>query len=1812
MAKNKLPSDSNSRRSKAEQNIVELPGHEQSALVGTISTYIEAISEDINSALVTVVTGKYSNIKEGNLKSKMTQKNIFLGMFDLINKEIKPTLINNNIELKKISAILENSSKNSIFEPILKENLEKDSSKIKGILSLDLSSIEDLKSWNEFLHSFEDISEVEKYDEAITNLSKFFKKIERTFSKDSKTYKSVEAFSSFISEVNKIKDIIDDLNTSMDTFGKLAKIKIEPSDIQKLKETLDSITEVLNTSVDNLVKASERAETGLASVRKSFDETYKIALSGSEIDSRKLNSSKASISELIGAVAIMGAVMIIGGYIIESHPELMVTSLLFGATFSLFLIMLSAPIALLSIIDFNSTKESMKGLSQFMITASLIMIIGGYFMKDKEFAKNALLFGATFSAFLFLITLPISILAIVDVGGKVSSNLKALKSFIITSVVIMTIGASIIGADDGNFAKNALKFGLVLSAFITLTVLPIFLLSTIIRNAIPILKEVNWFIITASITLLIGASLMLIPKLWKSALKFAFIFSAFIYLTLKPILWYSVLVKKAEKVLDEINDFIFTTAAVMLIGTLFMRNEENWKSALKFGLVLAGFITLTLLPILGFSLLVKKASRTLDDITGFILVSSALLVLGAYMIIHKPEIIWNGLLFGVVLGIFVLTTLAPFLLLNRMMMSKAMMGLLFMGGFILLASVSLFISAMTLKKYGWKAVLGAILLGVFVMAVGVVFALVSSTKKLSKDAAISAAIMALALLEIAVAIFVIDTLMPRLSGKLLLKIAVCTLVIWALAGILKMVAKSGRDAVLGAVAVAIMTIALFGIIFAIKLINDYIPLSLGNMLVKLLIMGLVIEGMIALVKTINKGKKDILMGSVLLGLMVGILYLTTKVIQLIDNVLGENPWKIAEKALIIGTILAGVVALCTIIGIPGLNVVIATGTVILGLITGVLYGIIEVIRNLVETIKLADEIKQIDPNSHALRDVINNFIDNIVGIKLSVPTAIKLWWKGKKLTSIAKSLAKPLALIGTTVADLASLKVAIDWDKEGRPIRYRRLTEADFKLAGNSIKSIITTLASGIMEASEYYSDIRRKTLKKTLNTTKELGEVIGSISIGLQSYANLLIPTKWDPKTGKPIFFKKMGKPDFTDAADNIKTIIITLSEGVLSASKHYDNIDKSVLKKTLDSTSKIGRIISGISSGLQSYANLLIPIAWNSEGNPIKFKQMTPGDIDKAKSKIGEVISAFIGAIEGVYSKNKEFYTEVPQILKAGGLFNKIEFKYSSPFAQVLTSTLLLSQVISGLASGIQSFADLKFATKWDPQTGNPIEFKKLGFDDLNAASKNIGFVITNTITAVKDAYNNVEKYIKPEELQKITEAFVPVGNLVSSLADGVVKMADFKFANYDPKTGKVIGYTDLRSKENVFTQASENIAEIIKTIAKGVKESYNNYLKDMDTSSIKTVMDTLTPISDFINSLAENIANYANGTFKNASGKVIKIEPKDFTEAGENIVRLITAVTSSLIEYYKNEENKKYFENGSLSIIVEKLNEVNNFVDSLISTINEIKKIKDTSKIETLFKSIFDSVTSIYKDEYLSIIDKKENIEKVLNTCTSIFTAVMPNIEFMNTLSKYNTSDFNRAKNNIIIMTSTIFDAIGKTNKEIGASTTSIEELDNKVRSFSEIVRNLMEYGFSAGSVDISSIKEFTNSISELSGKSINIGEIKAEPLEKFVKASNSVNIQKVSKLTGLMEAMSKLADKIGGFDKLADALDEDFIDILNKLGDKVDSAKETITKAERIEKERQEKFNKNLEKISNIMKESISIKVGSLDEDGNLSAGYEKEK
>ena len=1789
--------------------------------------------------------------------------------------------------------------------------------------------------------------------------------------------------------------------------------------IDEFKENIKLLQEVFDVNIQTLYDSVAAQKSHIDEIEEAIKKSTEVATSAAKIDAQELEESRSNAADIIDSVALLGLVMLLGGLIITKNEKLIEGSLKFGMTLTAFLLTLMVPITILTAVNkYLNSDNNLDAVMSFLIVSTAIMMIGAAFMFIPRMSFMALKFTRVFTKFLLFILVPISLISLIS-NSAALQQMQVVASFIKTATFIMILGAAIMVLGGGKYIKEALKFGVVLGIFILTVLTPVIIYGLLVRKAAKLMDNYASLVVTASILMILGALIFTYGggAYIKNALKFGAVLGLFILCILTPIIIYSVLVKEGEKTLKWFSRLVITATIIMLVGAYFVAKKDWVVKSLAFGVILMTFMALCIAPILVLGLILRKGEQTLKQFTIFLLAETAIMLMGAMLVIKQPEYIIGALAFGVVLSIFVSLTLLPFLLYQNKI-KQAIPNLVTFGAFIFVVGVTMMLGAFVIDKYWKGALVFTICTGIFVaMMYEIVNQLGDDRKEAKlKRGIINAYLIAGLCAAFGLAFGIVDLMLP--DGKdlawLTAKMVLIGGFIVGMTFVLKLISKvNAKDLLWGTLAMAGIAVIIGLLGFSLRIVNES-NITLDT-LASAGIMAACVSIFAVILGVMGVAAAEIGLGELAATGMAVVMALLSWSIQVVHNGLvavGGGKEALADAGKL--ALIAGAYAVMFACLIPFI-VTMPFALIAVGLITAAVIPLTGAIFLISKAVEVAEKTGDVS----AIKTVFDNFKEN------AIPSVGLIWFvrsmrKIGMITSIVNPLCYAMGRIGRTVADLASLKVAIDWDKNGNPIKYRQLTDKDFKLAAEGVTKIITTMAEGIMQAAAYYEQLDRKTLNKTLYASQRLGNVIGSISTGLQSYANLLIPIDWNDE-GKPIRFRKMGEKDFTDAAMNIRRVILlvggtiaTLAAGSGGPIKIgnitvnpadfvnaiqdipatglrglFGSTNPSNFTRVLTASSELGEMVSNIAAGIQAFASMNMPIEWNDEGKPIKFKVLGEKEITNASNNVRTILLTLAGTIMDVYNDpraivdGKNIFDS--EVIRTGFLgLNSTETP--SKFEKTLGASIRLGELIASVATGLQAMANLRIPNAWNDD-GKPISFVDVDLDTLKVKVPSVisEILLSTTAGVLKAYYSN--PFVSPEKRQEIFESFIPIGTLISNISEALQNYIKLRIPVYDDK-GNIINYVDL--PDDFAEKVTVNVGTILCALSTALVNTYKKM--DVDPIVMDTIFNAFMPIGKLVKDTTDAIVSYAAGyVIDPKTGKKATIGPEVIASATKNIQDIIICIVDAIATVYK--DHPEYFkdkeEASSLYAISSQLIKSGELVKSTVELIKEFAKIKSTlidtaaanitktvsaipqaiinglqgynfettgtlltdgidflltinNFLDSMFKNVVKTINDnhtllvtllkfkktnstnnelygVFSDIYVALdgiisclylapvlsvlgsfsidnlinaldmfssmviyletfIPRVANLSNILNTSVNnlnknLFTNITDIIKDINntvvdiyTISvgaaieknqmAWTLHDFYEKSTNIELyinklellnkrvkgftystetyayirgamseVNSTI-ESIKENFKEQSSSTgifdrfqtDDLDYIHRKVNTFSEIVREMIKVSsMSVGDSSIfNTIGEGISTINEKVSK-INDNKIKqidkeTKSLSGFVKAVDGINVSKASSLTSLMDSMANLADKMGGFDKLTDMINGDLKEVLSTLSDKIDEAKETIKRAERIETERQKKLQDNIKNIKGLMKEAITINVGKLDDDNSIKAGYEKTK
>ena len=723
-----------------------------------------------------------------------------------------------------------------------------------------------------------------------------------------------------------------------------------------------------------------------------------------------------------------------------------------------------------------------------------------------------------------------------------------------------------------------------------------------------------------------------------------------------------------------------------------------------------------------------------------------------------------------------------------------------------------------------------------------------------------------------------------------------------------------------------------------------------------------------------------------------------------------------------------------------------------------------------------------------------------------------------------------------------------------------------------------------------------KKLFEKTSKALNKMGKAISSIAIGVQQYASLSIPTEFDSE-GNPIAYRPMNDEDFTSAAHNIALIITTVGGAIMGLFTGKDangndmelsDSQKEVVKlmmesggflnlgtkfgKIINSTSRLGPMISKIAEGIQQYASLAVPTGFDKEGNPTGWRSMNDDDFTSAAHNIALIITTVGGAIMGLFTgkdaNGNDLHLSptqletVKEMMKTGGGVAAF-FTGKTKFGQIIGATKGLGEVISSIAEGVLLYASMQIPDKWDDK-GNPIHFKDIDKDKVfTEAAKNINEIITligNTLLTTASEHPELFKdsLLADSPIVVATKAATKMGAIVAGLAEGIQAYANLRIPDKWDNNGKPIHWVEVKNKNAYFGEAASNIGEIVTTIGKtltSVAQNDKRGIFDIGSGSpVTRVTDAIVKVSGIIGKIADQIGHYATGEYPKlewVSGKLTTtgyyhISSSQFEDARTAITAALTCIAGALFDTVNSDKNLKKLVEGK------KLDEFSKGIETMVNSITKIAN----------------SVNSLIKLQLTP-----EGFQPLLDVIQLYLNEIVQ-------LHYY------------------------------GTTYELTKDLKNTLFGYEEYIGEWIKLGQKAAETGQEGYDILKTSIDNVNLAIANINNTDVfkqhvNTVKDYVSAIDAIDISKVESLTSLIDAVNTLGDKMGNFDEFTTVLAEKMTVVLTNLAAKLDEAKKTIKDADALHDKREKLIKNSVGTIKSLMKQSMVVKIEQEEQSANPS-------
>ncbi len=179
-----------------------------------------------------------------------------------------------------------------------------------------------------------------------------------------------------------------------------------------------------------------------------------------------------------------------------------------------------------------------------------------------------------------------------------------------------------------------------------------------------------------------------------------------------------------------------------------------------------------------------------------------------------------------------------------------------------------------------------------------------------------------------------------------------------------------------------------------------------------------------------------------------------------------------------------------------------------------------------------DDFKKVSANVEYMIDTLKVAIDNIGQIG---DTKIS---NAKEISAMLTDILSPISTLVGVISNMANLKFATKWDKDGNPIEYEQLTDTKLTQVKDNIALIVDTMVNAIVSLSDKISvdEAQNKSIIMTLMGT--CVEPVAGMVKTISDVAQGRIATEWD-KDGNPIKWMSFSDIDFNKVSANIQSCL-------------------------------------------------------------------------------------------------------------------------------------------------------------------------------------------------------------------------------------------------------------------------------------------------------------------------------------------------------------------------------------------------------------------------------------------------------------------------------------------------------------------------------------------------------------------------------------------------------------------------------------------------------------------------------------------------
>lgn len=558
--------------------------------------------------------------------------------------------------------------------------------------------------------------------------------------------------------------------------------------------------------------------------------------------------------------------------------------------------------------------------------------------------------------------------------------------------------------------------------------------------------------------------------------------------------------------------------------------------------------------------------------------------------------------------------------------------------------------------------------------------------------------------------------------------------------------------------------------------------------------------------------------------------------------------------------------------------------------------------------------------------------------------------KFEKVCGSVSMLGRVISKIASGVSDMASLHFTKY--ENGKKVGEFNIGENEFNAAAYNVKRIISTLGGAIMDAyaenPEIFSaqgsggNLITNTLggiagffgadtkfAKVAKSMMALGNLMSKLSVGVKDMVNITV-TEYG-KDGKETK-RAITEGDFTAAMTNTSRIVSFIGSAVIKA--YNDNPDlfasgsglgdalgfNPKFKSIIDTISSLGNLMSNIAGGIQAMANNNMPV-YGKNGEIVRRDPIDPSWYGKAAGNITHIITCMGESIMSVYNAHPDWFR--------GKWWALGDSSDNNAFTDVMKSMGAMADIVGKYAKIVQDYANGKIDIYGaNGKVIGSVPITKTTYTDAASAVSSVISVLASNIWA---AYNANKQLFDKKTFAPLMDNLGDMAKLLGKYSDVVKNYANMTYDVYDA-SGKAIGKKHIGEQE--FTTAADNIKSVMTTLVGAVYDAAfsNKDGKDFkklfeDTAGkgkgdtwFTRIVRSFNAVAPLISSMSTAVQHYATlqvpeyGENGVATGRMVRMKPNDFTNAGTAVKNIVTTLIESIGSVWDNGKYRELFINAS----------------------------------------------------------------------------------------------------------------------------------------------------------------------------------------------------------------------------------------------------------------------------------------------------------